>query len=101
MEEKKEEVKTEVEEKPKEEEKKEAESENKKEDVAQQVTLESQIKDESNKLPTLNDDETSKSMEVMNPGYLYGTSNDKRVARYQMRCKLIYEKKEEKYKLWH
>lgn len=52
-------------------------------------------------LPTLNDDEESKSMEVMNPGYLYGTSNDKRVARYQMRCKLIYEKKEEKYKLWH
>lgn len=51
-------------------------------------------------LPTLNDGETSKSIEVMTPGYLFGTNNDKRVARYQMRCKLIYEKKEES-KLWH
>ena len=55
MEEKKEELKTHEEEKPKEEEKKETEGENKNE-VTQQETLESKLKDENNKLPTLNEE---------------------------------------------
>ena len=50
-----EETKTEIEEKPKEEENKETEVEIKKEEVTQQITLESQIKDESDKLPTLSE----------------------------------------------
>ena len=45
-------------------------------------------------LPILNDDETPKSVEVITGGCLYGTNKDNTKARYQMTCKLIYEKKE-------
>lgn len=54
----------------------------------------------SGKLPTLNDDETATSIEATTPGYLYGTTKDNTVARYQMRCKLLYEKREEN-SIWH
>lgn len=46
-------------------------------------------------LPTLNNGETPTSIEVMSGGCLYGTNKDNTVARYQMTCKLLYEKKEE------
>ena len=45
-------------------------------------------------LPKLNDNELSTSLEVMTPGRLYGVNKDGSIARYQMQCKLIYEKKE-------
>lgn len=45
-------------------------------------------------LPVLNDDETSISIEATAGGYLYGTNKDNTFARYQMSCKLLYEKKE-------
>jgi len=46
-------------------------------------------------LPKLNDDETAISIEATTPGYLYGTNKDYTIARYQMSCKLLYEKREE------
>ena len=45
-------------------------------------------------LPELNNGETPKSIEAITSGYLYGTNKDNTIARYQMTCKLIYEKKE-------
>lgn len=45
-------------------------------------------------LPILNDEETSISIETTSPGYLYGTDKSNTIARYQMDCKFIYEKKE-------
>jgi len=51
-------------------------------------------------LPILNKDETAISIEATAPGYLYGTTKDNTIARYQMSCKLIYEKREEN-ALWH
>ncbi len=47
-------------------------------------------------LPILNDNELSISLEATSGGYLYGTSKDNTIARYQMTCKLLYEKKERK-----
>lgn len=46
-------------------------------------------------LPKLNDDETAISIEATTPGYLYGTNKEYTIARYQMSCKLLYEKREE------
>jgi len=46
--------------------------------------------------PILNEGEEPISLEVMTGGYLYGTSKDNTIARYEMRCKLLYEKKEGK-----
>lgn len=46
-------------------------------------------------LPELNDGETAISIEATTPGYLYGTNKENTIARYQMSCKLLYEKKEE------
>jgi hypothetical protein len=44
--------------------------------------------------PTLNDGETATSIETITGGYLYGTNKDNTIARYQMQCKLLFEKKE-------
>ncbi len=44
--------------------------------------------------PTLNDGETVMSFEVMTGGYLYGVDKSNTIARYQMQCRLTYEKKE-------
>ena len=46
-------------------------------------------------LPTLNDGEIAISIEATNSGYLYGTDRTNTLARYQIDCRLIYEKKEE------
>ena len=46
-------------------------------------------------LPELNDGETSTGIEVMDCGFLYGINEKSTLARYQMRCRLLYEKKEE------
>ncbi len=51
-------------------------------------------------LPKLNDGETAISIEATTPGYLYGTNKENTIARYQMSCKLLYEKKEED-SIWH
>lgn len=45
-------------------------------------------------LPILNENEIATSIESTTGGYLYGTSKDNTIARYQMTCKLLYEKKE-------
>lgn len=45
-------------------------------------------------LPILNEGETATSIEATSPGYLYGTNKENTLARYQMSCKLLYEKKE-------
>ena len=45
-------------------------------------------------LPLLNDGEVSTSIEALTSGYLYGTDKTNTIARYQIQCKLIYEKKE-------
>lgn len=50
-------------------------------------------------LPILNDNETATSIEATAPGYLYGTNRDNTVARYQMSCRLLYEKEENN--IWH
>lgn len=50
----------------------------------------------SGNLPILNNDEVSISIEATTGGYLYGMSKDNTIARYQMSCKLIYEKIERK-----
>ena len=47
-------------------------------------------------LPELNDGETATSIEATTSGYLYGTDRTNTVARYQIQCKLLYEKKEER-----
>lgn len=44
--------------------------------------------------PTLNDGESVLSIEVITGGYLYGIDETNTLARYQMQCKVIYEKKE-------
>lgn len=44
--------------------------------------------------PILNDDETVISLKVTTGGYLYGTNQENTIARYQMQCRMIYEKKE-------
>lgn len=46
-------------------------------------------------LPTLNKNEVATSIECADCGYLYGVNEKCTFARYQMKCKLIYEKKEE------
>jgi len=46
-------------------------------------------------LPKLNEGETATSIEATTGGYLYGLNNDNTIARYEMTCKLLYEKKEE------
>ena len=51
-------------------------------------------------LPKLNDGEIATSIEATSAGNLYGTSSDNTIARYQMSCKLLYEKKEES-EIWH
>lgn len=51
-------------------------------------------------LPQLNDDETPESLEVVDCGFLYGTNKENTLARYQMKCRLLYEKKEEN-NIWH
>lgn len=50
-------------------------------------------------LPILNDGETATSIEATTPGYLYGTNKDNTIARYQMSCKLLYDKEEDS--IWH
>ena len=49
--------------------------------------------------PTLNDDETVTSLEVVTCGYLYGTDKTNTIARYEMVCKLLYDKEEKT--IWH
>lgn len=49
----------------------------------------------SRNLPILNEGETSVSIESTSGGYLYGTNAQATLARYQMTCKFIYDKKEE------
>lgn len=49
----------------------------------------------SNNLPTLNNDETASEISCGN-GYLYGTDKTNSIARYQCKCKLIYEKIEKR-----
>lgn len=51
-------------------------------------------------LPSLNNGETVTSIEAIDCGYLYGTDSKNTYARYQMSCKLLYEKEEES-KIWH
>lgn len=46
-------------------------------------------------LPKLNIGEIATSIESTTGGYLYGLNRDNTIARYQMTCKLLYEKKEE------
>lgn len=46
-------------------------------------------------LPELNDGERAIEIKTTAPGYLYGTTKDNTVARYQMSCALLYEKEEE------
>lgn len=50
--------------------------------------------DKNNIFPKLNENEFVKSIEVVTGGYLYGTNKENTIARYQMNCKMIYEKKE-------
>lgn len=50
-------------------------------------------------LPELNDGEFATSIEATTSGYLYGTNKDNTIARYQMTCKLLYEKEEKS--IWH
>ena len=47
------------------------------------------------KLPTLNENETSTKIEALSSGFLYGTDKNKTLARYQIHCKLTYEKRRE------
>lgn len=46
--------------------------------------------------PQLNEGETATSIEATTSGYLYGTDRTNTVARYQIQCKLLYDKKEER-----
>lgn len=50
----------------------------------------------TNNLPELNDNEAATEISC-GRGYLYGTDKTNTIARYQCKCKLIYEKKEERY----
>lgn len=49
----------------------------------------------SGNLPTLNEGETATKIEAINSGYLYGTDRTNTLARYQVLCRLFYEKREE------
>ena len=51
-------------------------------------------------LPELNDDEIATKLSVETGGFLYGTNNSNTLARYEMKCTLLYDKKEES-KIWH
>lgn len=51
-------------------------------------------------LLTLNEGENATSIEATTGGYLYGTNSDNTIARYQMTCKMLYEKKESD-TIWH
>lgn len=42
-------------------------------------------------LPKLNNNQEVTSIEALSSGYLYGTDNDRKYARYQIQCQLIYE----------
>ncbi len=42
-------------------------------------------------LPKLNNNQEATSIEALSSGYLYGTDNDRKYARYQIQCQLIYE----------
>lgn len=42
-------------------------------------------------LPELNKNQEATSIEALSSGYLYGTDNDRKFARYQIQCQLIYE----------
>jgi hypothetical protein len=44
--------------------------------------------------PELNDNEIPTSLEVITGGFLYGTDRTNTIARYQMNCKLLYDKEE-------
>lgn len=44
--------------------------------------------------PELNDNEIPTSLEVITGGFLYGTDRTNTIARYQMSCKLLYDKEE-------
>lgn len=46
-------------------------------------------------LPKLNDDEIATSLKVETGGFLYGTNNNNTIARYEMKCILLYDKREE------
>jgi len=46
-------------------------------------------------LPKLNEGETAISIEATGSGYLFGTDKTNTIARYQMNCKMLYEKKED------
>lgn len=47
-------------------------------------------------LPILNDGESAISIEALDSPYLFGTDKTNTLARYQMPCKMIYEKREER-----
>lgn len=49
--------------------------------------------------PQLNDDEIPTGIEVVLGGNLYGVDKTNTIARYQMTCKLLYDKEEES--IWH
>lgn len=51
------------------------------------------------KYPKLNEGEVSTSLEITNGGYLYGTDKTNTIARYEMSCKLLYDKEEKN--IWH
>lgn len=42
-------------------------------------------------LPKLNNNQEATSIEALSSGYLYGTDNERKYARYQIQCQLIYE----------
>ena len=44
--------------------------------------------------PELNDNEIPTSLEVITGVFLYGTDRTNTIARYQMNCKLLYDKEE-------
>ena len=49
--------------------------------------------------PELSDDETPTGIEVVLGGNLYGVDKTNTIARYQMTCKLLYDKEEKN--IWH
>lgn len=49
--------------------------------------------------PQLSDDETPTGIEVILGGNLYGVDKTNTIARYQMTCKLLYDKEEKS--IWH
>ena len=47
-------------------------------------------------LPILNEGEIPIKIEAIDSGFLYGLNEKSTLARYQMRCRLLYEKEEER-----